>query len=269
MDQTWSKADIHIHTTYSDGTAGVEAVLEYVATRTDLRVIAITDHDTIEGALKARRLAPAYGIEVIVGEEVSTAEGHLLALFIERPLAPKQPAATTIAAVHAQSGLCIAAHVSHDWPLDAIEGFNASLWLPRANLAAAATGAVLGLPLIGGSDSHHPATIGLGYTLFPGHTAADLRYAIRTRVTRPGGASWRWMHNAEYIGLWLRARAARRCRCPLLKCRRSHFQSGFCRLRPSFLFRSVQTKLMLPHRRAGEEIAHRHRAGVRRAAERG
>ncbi len=101
MDQTWSKADIHIHTTYSDGTAGVEAVLEYVATRTDLRVIAITDHDTIEGALKARRLAPAYGIEVIVGEEVSTAEGHLLALFIERPLAPKQPAATTIAAVHA------------------------------------------------------------------------------------------------------------------------------------------------------------------------
>jgi predicted metal-dependent phosphoesterase TrpH len=229
MDQTWSKADIHIHTTYSDGTADVEGVLEYVATRTHLRVIAITDHDTIAGALKARRLAPAYGIEVIVGEEISTAEGHLLALFIERPVVPKQPAAATIAAVHAQNGLCVAAHpydrftpslgraglrkrcagVGHDWPLDAIEGFNASLWLPRANLAAAATGAELRLPLVGGSDSHHPATIGLGYTLFPGHTAADLRYAIRTRMTRPGGASWRWMHNAEYIGLWLRARAAR------------------------------------------------------------
>jgi predicted metal-dependent phosphoesterase TrpH len=166
---------------------------------------------------------------VIVGEEVSTAEGHLLALFIEEPLPPGQPAAATIAAVHAQNGLCAAAHPYDwltpslgragmhercagpgcEWRLDAIESFNASLWGPRANARAAAAGVQLGLPLVGGSDSHHPATIGLGYTLFPGHSAADLRYAIRTRVTRPGGTTWRWLHGVEYAGLWLRDRAAR------------------------------------------------------------
>ena len=93
MTLAWNKADLHIHTTYSDdATASVEDVLEYVANRTDLRVIAITDHDEIEGALKAQRLAKDYGIEVIVGEEVSTNEGHLLALFIEHFLAPGRPA---------------------------------------------------------------------------------------------------------------------------------------------------------------------------------
>jgi len=229
MDQTWSKADLHIHTDYSDGTASVREVLAHVASCTDLRVIAITDHNTIAGALEARRLATAYGVEVIVGEEVSTAEGHLLALFVEEELPPRRPAAETIAAVHAQGGLCIAAHPYDwcmpslgraglrqrcagpgcEWPLDAIESFNASVWLPRFNSAAAAAGERLGLPLIGGSDAHHPATIGLGYTLFPGQTAADLRYAIRMRVTRPGGSYWRWMHGLEYVGLWLRARAAR------------------------------------------------------------
>src|SRR5215813_10337077 len=110
MNQTWSKADLHIHTTHSDGTASAREVLEYVVAQTDLRVIAITDHNTIAGALEARELAASYGIEVIVGEEVSTNEGHLLALFVEELLPPRQPAAATIAAVHAQGGLCVAAH---------------------------------------------------------------------------------------------------------------------------------------------------------------
>jgi predicted metal-dependent phosphoesterase TrpH len=229
MNQTCSKADLHIHTIHSDGTASVVALLEHVAARTDLRVIAITDHDTIAGALEARNLAASYGIEVIVGEEVSTSEGHLLALFIEEPLPPRQPAAATIAAVHAQNGLCVAAHPYDwltpslgraglaercagpgcEWPLDGVESFNAGLWSPRSNARAAAAGERLGLPLLGGSDSHHLATVGLGYTLFPGRGAADLRYAIRTRTTLPGGSYWRRLHGVEYVGLWLRDRATR------------------------------------------------------------
>src|SRR5262245_57107151 len=229
MNQTWSKADLHIHTTHSDGTASVTTLLEHVATHTDLRVIAVNDHDTIAGALEARELAASYGVEVIVGEEVSTAEGHLLALFIEQPLPPRQPAAVTIAAVQAQGGLCIAAHPYDwltpslgraglaercagpgcEWPLDGVESFNASLWSARANARAAAAGERLGLPLLGGSDSHHLATVGLGYTQFPGRSAADLRYAIRLRATRPGGSYWRRLHGVEYVGLWLRERAAR------------------------------------------------------------
>jgi predicted metal-dependent phosphoesterase TrpH len=220
MNTLWSKADIHVHTTHSDGHAGVEEVLEHAVRLTDLRVIAITDHNTIEGALEARSLAEQYGIEVVVGEEVSTADGELLALFIEQRLPPGLPAAETIAAVHAQGGLCVAAHpyywmvpsMGHhglrkrgsgpapEWPLDAIEVFNAGLLLARGNRRAAAT-AALGLPALGGSDSHHPKTIGYGHTLFPGRGAKDLRAAIEFGQTYAAGHSWGPMRTAEVISL--------------------------------------------------------------------
>src|SRR5882672_6990753 len=142
-----SKADLHLHTTASDGAATVPQLLAHVAQSPDLRLIAITDHDSIAGARQAAQLAPQFGVEVIVGEEVSTAEGHLLALFIDTFLPPGRPAVETIAAIHAQGGLAIAPHPfdrsvpslgsAHrwlsDWPLDAIEGFNAGvIWSQRA-----------------------------------------------------------------------------------------------------------------------------------------
>ena len=229
MNSAWSKADLHIHTTHSDGTASVRAVLEHVVRRTDLRVIAITDHDTLAGALEARHLSSEYGVEVIVGEEVSTREGHLLALFIEEHLPPRRPAAETIAAVHAQGGLCFPAHPcagvvpsmgrhglarrcsgpAPEWPVDGLEAFNASLWQDSSNLRAASIGGELDLTPIGGSDSHHLATIGRGYTLFPGHSAAELRVALESGITRAEGQLWQWSHNAEVLGLWLRGLAQR------------------------------------------------------------
>ena len=93
--------------------------------------------------------------------------------------------------------------------MTSIESFNASLWSARANVRAAAAAERLALPRLGGSDAHHLATVGLGYTLFPGRSAADLRYAIRIRATRPAGSYWRRLHAVEYVGLWLRDRATR------------------------------------------------------------
>jgi len=84
--------------------------LSYVATHTDLRIIAITDHNTLAGALEARRLAPHYGIEVIVGCEISTQIGHVLALFIEQPIPTGLSLAETVARVHEQNGMVFAAH---------------------------------------------------------------------------------------------------------------------------------------------------------------
>ncbi|MCS7295022.1 MAG: PHP domain-containing protein, partial [Chloroflexota bacterium] len=79
------KADLHIHTRYSDGLATFEEVVQWANDRTDLDVIAITDHEDVEGALRARELAAkrGYRVEVVVGAEVTTLQGHLLALFIE------------------------------------------------------------------------------------------------------------------------------------------------------------------------------------------
>jgi predicted metal-dependent phosphoesterase TrpH len=214
MSTSWSRADIHVHTTASDGHSTAHEVLS-AARRAGLDVIAITDHDTITAALEARRLAPRYGVEVIVGEEVSTIEGHLLALFIERRVAPGLPLAETIAEVHAQGGLCIAAHpygwlvsavgdavrtrYATDWPLDGLETFNGSLPVASMNRRAAALATATGLAALGGSDSHHAATVGTGVTLFPGTCAADLRTAILARQTIAQGCGWGSRQQAMYL----------------------------------------------------------------------
>ncbi len=212
MASSLSAADLHIHTTASDGTATPEAVLSHVASATDLRVIAITDHDTLDGALAARQLAPQYGIDVIVGCEISTSAGHLLALFIDQPVPAGLDLATTVALVHAQGGMAFAAHpfgalvpslgrqrilgperTDIDWRmLDGIEVFNASLWNPANNRRAAAKAQALGLTHIGGSDAHNLAMIGAGRTLFRGQSAADLRQALRQRATLVTGTYWGW-----------------------------------------------------------------------------
>lgn len=225
-------ADLHIHTTYSDGTATVAEILAHVAARDDLGVIAITDHDTITGALEARRLAPEFGVEVVVGEEVSTTEGHLLALFVEDYLPPGRPAAETIAAVHAQGGLCVAAHPydwaspslgraglrlrsngprAGEWPLDASEAFNASLLWPRTGLnrQAQRLAAELDIPAVGGSDAHTLAAIGSAYTCFDGQNIDDLYRAIRSGAVTWHGRSLIYTYYLEVARLHLRQRGLR------------------------------------------------------------
>src|SRR5512147_1122750 len=103
-------ADLHIHTIYSyDGTASVPAVLTR-AKQIGLDVIAITDHDEIAGSLKALELAPKYGVEVIPGIEITTAEGDLLALNITQKVARGLSLIETILKVGEQGGFCIAPH---------------------------------------------------------------------------------------------------------------------------------------------------------------
>lgn len=210
---------MHIHTRLSDGGPSPGQVIEHVLRRTDLDVIAITDHNRIEGGLYARHLAARHGLDVIVGEEVATADGHLLALFIEDPIAPGLPLEETIAAVHAQGGLAVAAHPfdrisrsvlgrgSRPWTeedfvalqLDGIETLNASLVRHIANARADLLAQHLGFTTIGASDAHHLSVIGRAFTRFPGHTAEDLRRAILTGAAIADGESWRLR---QYLG-WI------------------------------------------------------------------
>ena len=210
VDQ-WGKADLHIHTRLSDGGPSVGQVIEHVLCRTDLDVIAITDHNRIEGGLRARDLAARHGLHVVVGEEVATADGHLLALFIDEPIAPQRPIEETIAEIHAQGGLAIAAHPfdsisssllgrgSRPWtkeqiaslPLDGLETLNGSLVRHVCNAKAALLAQSLGFTALGSSDAHHLAVIGRAHTLFPGRTAEDLRQAILRGTTMASGQSWR------------------------------------------------------------------------------
>src|SRR2546430_15345393 len=78
------RADLHMHTTASDGWPTPHELVDY-ARATALDVIAVTDHDTIDGALRAAdRAAGRSKLQVVIGEEVSSRDGHIVALFIER-----------------------------------------------------------------------------------------------------------------------------------------------------------------------------------------
>ncbi|MBI2776906.1 MAG: PHP domain-containing protein [Chloroflexi bacterium] len=208
MTDRLGRADLHIHTLASDGTAGVIDILEHAERITDLDVIAITDHERIDAAVAARAVALDRGlrVEVVVGEEITTLGGHLLGLWIERPVKPFRSLRTTIAEIHDQGGLAIPAHPLVPYPLcaqgfvlrrllddeprfrpDAIEAFNPTTlgrpWHARVVRFADEHG----LARVGNSDAHALEAIGSGWSTFPGRSADELRAAILARQTHQHG----------------------------------------------------------------------------------
>lgn len=201
------KADLHLHTSASDGVFDVATLLDYVERETDLDVIAITDHDEIAGAHKALELTSKkrYRFEVIAGMEITTLDGHVVGLFLERPVPSLRSLAKTVAAIHAQGGICIVPHPL-SWLTRSIgqgmldemvrrpapEVYLDALELVTVNPAARVTfekaknlnETRYHLAEVGGSDAHFLLQVGTGYTLFPGFSAWDLRRAILERATR-------------------------------------------------------------------------------------
>ena len=216
-------ADLHMHTIYSyDGTASVPAVLAQ-AKQVGLDVIAITDHDEIKGALKAFELAPHFGIEVIPGIEITTAEGDLLGLFVTEKITPGLSLIETILRVGEAGGICIAPHPmargagmkslsgpsiirALDHPqasriLIGIETYNATAIDRESNLLAQTLWEECRAKAqVGNSDAHILQAIGAGATEFLGQTAADLLEALWIGATtvRRGVA----MSSVEMLSSW-------------------------------------------------------------------
>ncbi|MBK9604643.1 MAG: PHP domain-containing protein [Anaerolineales bacterium] len=199
-------ADLHLHTIYSyDGTASLPAVLTR-AKQLGLDVIAITDHDEIAGALKALEIAPMYGVEVIPGIEITTAEGDLLALFIREKVAAGLSLVETVLKVRELGGVCIAPHPMAGGmgmkslnamsilkalrnrkvaeTLIGIETYNGTSIDRVSNHSASLLSNRLKLARTGSSDAHILETIGFGATEFEGKTAADLLTALKNRTTK-------------------------------------------------------------------------------------
>ena len=95
--------------------ATVPEVLAYVERDATLDVIAVTEHDTLRAADEARNLHARgrYRFELVCGMEVTTLDGHLLALYIDEPVASFRRIEETLAAIHAQGGLAIVPHPNH------------------------------------------------------------------------------------------------------------------------------------------------------------
>jgi predicted metal-dependent phosphoesterase TrpH len=196
-------ADLHIHTIYSyDGTASVPGVL-HRAKEVGLDVIAITDHDEIKGSLKAFDLAPQFGIEVIPGIEITTAEGDLLALNVTQNIEAGLSLTETILKIGEAGGFCIAPHpmasglgmkslnaysimkalsnTDVSQILIAIESYNATAIDRMSNHYARILADRLNITQIASSDAHVIEAIGLGATEFEGHTSQDLMNALNAR----------------------------------------------------------------------------------------
>jgi predicted metal-dependent phosphoesterase TrpH len=197
------RADLHMHTTASDGWPTPHELVDHAARRASLSVIAITDHDTIEGAVRAREHAAKRArIHVIVGEEVSSRDGHIVALFLERRVRPGMSAAATVHAIHDQGGLAIAVHpfwrtervarsgrvhgvgwLAAELDFDGIEVENATPGFYVFNQLAHRLNLGLGAAELGSSDAHILDAVGRAYTEFSGKTPEALRTAIETGTT--------------------------------------------------------------------------------------
>jgi predicted metal-dependent phosphoesterase TrpH len=215
-------ADLHLHTIYSyDGTASLAAVLSR-AKQIGLDVIAITDHDEIRGALKALELAPNYGVEVIPGCEITTAEGDLLAFFIHEKVDAGLSLVETVLRVRELGGVCAAPHPMAGGmgmkslsgrailkalrnpqvadTLIGIEVYNGTAFDRISNHYAAILASRLKIAKTGNSDAHTVDTIGFGVTEFEGHTAADLLAALKNKTTKARRRK-EWSA-ARIIGSW-------------------------------------------------------------------
>ena len=186
--------------------ATVPEVLAYVERDATLDVIAVTEHDTLRAADEARNLHARgrYRFELVCGMEVTTLDGHLLALYIDEPVASFRRIEETLAAIHAQGGLAIVPHplswltrsvtarvldriaaVANDGVhFDGIEEYNLS---PAGRVTSAKARRLnrdrFHLASIGSSDAHFLQSIGSARTRFDGASASNLRDAIEKKTT--------------------------------------------------------------------------------------
>jgi hypothetical protein len=168
---------MHTHSEYSpDSRTPLKAqAAALVAAKID--VVCATDHNTIEGALRLRELAPD-GLRVIVGEEVSTRDGEIIGLFLEKTIPRDLSGEETIARIKDQGGIVSVPHpfsrnrmyhlrrdaLERLWPqIDCLEIFNAREAFSADNRRAEAYAKERSIPGAVGSDAHRVSEIGRAF----------------------------------------------------------------------------------------------------------
>ena len=182
----WIHADLHMHTEYSkDSTSTVEAILA-TAREVGLGAIAITDHNAIEGALRARDMA-GDDLTVIVAEEVMTQQGEVIGLFIEELIPKGHTFDETLSMIKEQGGLVYVPHpfdrlrttpsyrlmVDNLHRIDVVETFNARNMLPQFNLTAERFAAKYNVAAGAGSDAHVLPGLGTAMLRMPKFEGPD------------------------------------------------------------------------------------------------
>lgn len=186
--------DLQVHTNASPCSRTAPADVVAGALRANLDGIAITDHDTLDNYAEVKRLAPE-GLTVIPGVEVTTTQGHLLALDV-RDVPPQADPLTVIDDIHDQGGLAVLSHpfdrlrqyYTDDLDriaasVDGVEIRNSRCVFDRYNRTAEAFAERYDIAVTGGSDAHFPMELGRAVTLCDD----DVLASIRAKTTHADG----------------------------------------------------------------------------------
>ena len=196
------KIDLHVHTCYSiDAGTTLEEVVTY-SKKQGLDGVAITDHDTLKGVLK---LTNRKELLVIPGIEITTLDGHVLALNVSEEVLPRMPLSETIRRIHELGGIAVAAHpktlykgigqqIASSLGFDAIEVINSSAFpFFFSTYLSRKVALRLGLPQVAGSDAHYPPEIGFAYTIIDAAPeVGEIVHAIKRGETLPCGRPIPW-----------------------------------------------------------------------------
>ena len=207
-------AELHCHTCYSKDSLMLPGRLIRVARQHGLQRLAVTDHNALDGALRAAEMDPEL---IVPGEEIMTTGGELLAYYVRELVPPGLSPEKTIEILRQQSAVVCVAHPfdalrAGHWDeaelreilpvVDAIEVFNARVAAPAQNRRAAELAAAAGKPGIAGSDAHAYLEVGRAATLLPAfHDAAGLRSALAACEVR-GHLSPYWVHLLSRYAKW-------------------------------------------------------------------
>jgi predicted metal-dependent phosphoesterase TrpH len=218
------RIDLHAHTGHSSDSLLPAACLLRAAAERGLSAIAVTDHNSLGGAIQAaslvRRHPESFGqIMVIMGEEVKTTEGEIMGLFLHEPIPRDLTPEETIRRMRDQGGLVVVPHpfdrirhsrltaaaldrVAH--LVDAIEVLNARTTLAKDNHRAQVFAAARHLLSTAGSDAHVAGEVGTAYLEIdeiPGSTSEALLRQLETgRVC--GRLSSPLVHVYSKIATW-------------------------------------------------------------------
>jgi predicted metal-dependent phosphoesterase TrpH len=221
------RVDMHVHTACShDGYLTLEA-LEAACRRRSIAAVVIADHNEIEGALRAAGLSAQgrMATRIIVAEEVSTAEGEIIGLFLTRRIPPGMSMVETIRAIRNQGGLVYLNHpfgysrrrgrlnleaVRHLWgQIDAVEIFNGHNMIQQENMLAVELARAHGKPGGVGTDAHSAWEVGRSFVRMSEFNNPETFLASLANATyrcRPCPVAYRAAFRARKM-LWPRPRA--------------------------------------------------------------
>ena len=218
VGSNYLRTEFHCHTIYSKDSLTQPKKLVQTCKRKKIDRVIVTDHNTIEGALRCQEIDPE---RVIIGEEIMTTEGELLAAFVKDEIPAGLPPLEVIDRLREQDAFISVSHPfdrhrKGHWKeenlrmilphVDAIETFNSRCMLPRFNFQAqdfAVKHQVLGTY---GSDAHAAFELGRGTLLLPPFDDADsLKTALKGAVVPKIILGTPFVHFTSRWAVWWKA----------------------------------------------------------------